>query len=165
MTDLGTVGDDPCSDASVINSRGQAVGVSSDCQSHVLHTYLWENGGPMVDLRSLVLPGSDITVAENLSINDRGEIAAAGQPNCVAGEPCDKHSILLLPCDDAHPNIEGCDYDTVDQDTAAQVRAMPLTSPSTLSANPVQLSSADRMARIRSMIAGRHHRFAALPPK
>ena len=56
MTDLGTVGTDPCSRASAINSNGQIVGGSSDCTTF-LHAYLWENGGPMIDLNTLVAPG------------------------------------------------------------------------------------------------------------
>ena len=103
MTDLGTPDGDPCSDASVINSRGQAVGISSDCHGTVLHAYLWENGGPIVDLQSLVLPGSDLTVYENLSINDRGEIVAAGRLPNGAGT----HAILLVPCDEKSSRRRG----------------------------------------------------------
>jgi probable HAF family extracellular repeat protein len=109
MTDIGTPDDDPCSDPNVINSRGQAVGKSTDCHNHVLHTFLWENGS-IVDLQSLVSPASAITIADNLSINDRGEIAAAG----VLPNGRGTHSILLIPCDDDHPDVEECDYSTVE---------------------------------------------------
>ena len=115
MTDLGTPDGDPCSDASVINSHGQAVGISTDCNGTALHSYLWENGGPIVDLQSLVLPGSDLTVHENLSINERGEIVANGLLPNGAGT----HAILLIPCDENHPDVEGCDYDLMDASTSA----------------------------------------------
>jgi hypothetical protein len=52
----------------------------------------------LVDLNSLVLPGSNIAIRDVGSINDRGEIAANGWlPNG------DRHAILLIPagdCDD-----------------------------------------------------------------
>ena len=65
MTDLGVVAGDPCSTAYAINSHSQIVGVSSPCGKSG-HGFLWENGGPIVDLQTLVLPGSDITIAEVL---------------------------------------------------------------------------------------------------
>src|ERR1700676_4860404 len=122
MTDLGTPDGDPCSDASVINSHCQAVGISSDCNRTFLHSYLWENGGPIVDLQTLVLPGSDLAVGDNISINDRGEIVANGLLPNGAGI----RAILLIPCDDDHPGIEGCDYDLVEGSNAA-TSSMPVT--------------------------------------
>jgi probable HAF family extracellular repeat protein len=114
ITDIGTLDSDPCSDPGVINARGQAVGFSTDCHGHVLHVFLWENVS-IVNLQSLVSPPSDVTVNDNLSINDRGEIAAAGSlPNG------DTHSLLLVPCDDDHPNIDGCDYSSVDESATTQ---------------------------------------------
>jgi probable HAF family extracellular repeat protein len=79
MTDLGTVAGDACSVALSINSRGQIVGFgSADCFNED-HAFLSENGGPMIDLQSLVPPGSDVTLIEAVFINDRGEIAARGK--------------------------------------------------------------------------------------
>jgi len=105
MTNLGTVADDACSTATSINSRGQIVGFgSADC-NHEDHVFLSENGGPIIDLSTLVLPGSGVTLIQALVINDRGEIAAhAKLPNG------DDHAVVLLPCDENHPKIEGCDY-------------------------------------------------------
>lgn len=113
-TDLGTPDGDLCTDASVINSREQAVGISSDCNGNENRPWLWERGS-ILDLRTLVLPGSDLTVWEDLHINDRGEIAAKARvPSCfVTGGTCTNHIVLLIPCDEAHPNIEGCDYTPV----------------------------------------------------
>jgi probable HAF family extracellular repeat protein len=105
MTDLGTVAHDACSSANSINSRGQIVGFgSADC-FHEDHVFLSENGGPMIDLSTLVLPGSGVTLLQALVINDRGEIAAHGKlPN---GHD---HAVVLLPCDEDHTGIEDCDY-------------------------------------------------------
>jgi hypothetical protein len=62
----------------------------------------------MVDLATLVLPGSNITVNDAVFINDRGEIAGTGVlPNG------NQHAVLLIPCDenhgDDHADDEGCD--------------------------------------------------------
>ena len=41
-------------------------------------------------------------------INDLGEILATGPlPNG------DHHAMLLIPCDEKHPNVKGCDYSLV----------------------------------------------------
>jgi probable HAF family extracellular repeat protein len=105
MIDLGTVANDACSSANSINSRGQVVGFgSADC-FHEDHVFLSENGGPMIDLSSLVVAGSGVTLIQALVINDRGEIAAhAKLPNG------DDHAVVLLPCDADHADVEGYDY-------------------------------------------------------
>jgi probable HAF family extracellular repeat protein len=105
MVDLGTVANDACSDALSINSRGQIVGFgSADC-NHEDHAFLWENGGPIVDLATLVVPGPAMIFKEAIFINDRGEIAVRGAlPNG------DQHAVVLLPCDEDHSNVEGCNY-------------------------------------------------------
>jgi hypothetical protein len=46
-----------------------------------------------------------VTLIEAIFINDRGEIAALGK---LANG--DEHAIVLFPCDENHPDIEGCDY-------------------------------------------------------
>ncbi len=97
MTDLGAVGSDPCSTAYSINASEQIVGDSSPCGGS-LHGFLWENGGPIVDLQTLVLPGSDVTIKETNYINDAGEISGFGM-----NSNGDQRAILLIPCDDHHP--------------------------------------------------------------
>jgi probable HAF family extracellular repeat protein len=126
MTDLGTVGTDPDSEGNSINAQGQVVGTSFDLAAGIdLHGFLWEHGGPIVDLNTLVPPGSGLTVLSALDINDRGEIAGnAVLPNG------DLHAVLLIPCDEDHSEIEGCDFNTVDSDTAARVRPAQITAPS-----------------------------------
>jgi probable HAF family extracellular repeat protein len=93
MKDLGTQDGDPCSNALSINSRGQIVGGSSDC-SNFLHAFLWEKGGPMIDLNRFVPPGSGLTLTEATFINDRGDISV--QAVLSNG---DTHTALLIPCD------------------------------------------------------------------
>ena len=95
LTDLGNLG--RTSTAEGINSSSQIVG-GSRINSTTVHAFLWENGGPMVDLNSLVPPGSALTLTEGWFINDRGEIAGWGK---LANG--DVHVILLVPCDQKHP--------------------------------------------------------------
>ena len=92
MTDLGTADGDPCSFAVGINSKGQVVGSSTDCSNYV-HASLWEDGGPMVDLNSLIPSNSGVQLTLALYINDRGEIAAHGTLSNG-----DQHAFLLIPC-------------------------------------------------------------------
>jgi len=126
ITDLGTVGSDPNSQANSINSRGQVVGASFASDFTDLHGFLWEDGGSIVDLNTLVPPGSSVFVPNAIGINDRGEIAAKGVlPNG------DQHAVLLIPCDRNHPGVEGCDYSMVDAATAAAQSATRSYVPST----------------------------------
>jgi probable HAF family extracellular repeat protein len=99
MTDLGTQDGDPCSNAMHINSKGQIVGGSSDCHNF-LHAFLWENGGPMIDLNTFLPPSSGVTLTEATFINDRGEISVQ-----AVFSHGDNHAALLIPCDG---NDEGC---------------------------------------------------------
>jgi probable HAF family extracellular repeat protein len=74
------------------NSKGQVVGNSlSDCD-HETHAFLWENGGPMVDLNSFVPPGSGILLLEGVFIGESGEIAVSGR---LANG--DVHAFVLVP--------------------------------------------------------------------
>jgi probable HAF family extracellular repeat protein len=101
MTDLGTLGADQCSRALMMNSRGQVVGTSIGvCGTQSTHAFLWENGGPMVDLDTLISQDSGATLYEADNINERGEIVASGLPaGCNDRFACG-HVYLLIPCDD-----------------------------------------------------------------
>ena len=91
--DLGTVDGDQCAYALSINARRQVVGISGTLNCDSPRAFLWEEGGPMVDLNDLVVAGADIQVAFAYTINDRGEIAGLGfLPNG------DEHAVLLIPC-------------------------------------------------------------------
>jgi probable HAF family extracellular repeat protein len=129
MTNLNPASD-TFGEAEGINESGQVVGASVDSKGNS-YAFLWENGGPMVSLQNLVLPVSDVTATEATFINDQGEITAKG---IVPGG--DQHAILLIPCDDGHRGIEGCDYRLVDATTAAQVRSMQVAqTPTPVNAN------------------------------
>jgi probable HAF family extracellular repeat protein len=107
MTDLGTVPGDACSFAYSVNARSQVVGTSED---RVLcsiptggHAFLWQNGGPMVDLNTLIPPGSALQLTFALAINDRGEIGGVGVPPGCAPQDVGAcgHAYVLLPRDEA----------------------------------------------------------------
>jgi len=105
-TDLGLLPGDSFSDTSVINSRRQIVGISGNSTS--ASAVLWEDG-QIFDLNNLIAPDSALTLYWAVYINDRGEIATF-----AVDAKGNNHDVLLIPCDDNHPNIEGCDYSMVD---------------------------------------------------
>jgi probable HAF family extracellular repeat protein len=118
MTNLGTIGTDPGSEALSINSQGQVVGDTRDPIADVfLRAFLWEHGGPMVDLNTLVPRNSSSQLIKAIYVNDRGEIAVRGVLS--NGNLYKLHAVLLIPCDEDHPGVEGCDYSLVDAATAA----------------------------------------------
>ena len=111
LIDLGTVGSDLCSFAWAINSKSQILGESdsADCVYYDgASPFLWEHGS-LVDLNNLIPPNSPMQVVYAYTINDRGEIAGNGWD--ANGN---EHSIRLIPCDDEHPDVDGCDYSLVD---------------------------------------------------
>ena len=127
IKDLGTVDGDACSRAYGLNARGQVVGISGDCRN-ALHAFLTEEGGPMLDLNTLIPPGSGWVLTNAFNINDRGEILAKAAP--VGFTPNDDadlgHLALLVPCDDDHAGINGCDYSAVDPATVgASINVAP----------------------------------------
>jgi hypothetical protein len=67
----------------------------------------------MVDLNDLV-SGADMTLGGATGINDRGESTGIG---VLANG--DAHVFLLIPCDEHHPGIEGCDYSMLEVPAAA----------------------------------------------
>ena len=138
MTDLGTLGGDPCSAALSVNSRGQVLGASESaaggCKEWTT-ALLWEDGGPSVDLNSLVPSGSGVDLTAALWANDRGEIVAGGiPPSCDISATCG-HAYVLIPCDENHPGVEGCDYSLVDAARVVQ-SAVPSYHPSTMPRAP-----------------------------
>jgi probable HAF family extracellular repeat protein len=117
LTDLKALPGDAGSYATGINATGQIVGQSIASQGYN-HEFLWENNGPMVNLQDLLVPGSEVIATEAAFINDAGEIAGNGfLPNG------DRHATLAIPCDESHPNIEGCDYGMVEVAAPAQSAA------------------------------------------
>ena len=81
MTDLGVLDGDTAGAAYSVNERDQVVGVTGgctrvnsddSCRARVYNAFLWERGS-MVDLQTLLLPGSGITLS-NSSPRERGPI-------------------------------------------------------------------------------------------
>ena len=85
------------------------------------HAFLWEGNGPMVDLNTLIPVGASLQLTYAIAINDRGEIAGFGVPPGVLPEDYETqgHAFVLLPCDENHPRLKGCDYSMADADAQA----------------------------------------------
>jgi probable HAF family extracellular repeat protein len=133
MIDLGTVGTDACSRGRGINSRGQVVGGSSDC-ANFLHAFVWNGSGPMLDLNTLIAPGSGLQLTNAININDRGEILAKSIPVGVA--PVDDedlgHLVLLIPCgagDNPGCKVEDGTQSNVTQASKTSRRSVPAILP------------------------------------
>jgi len=160
MTDLGTLHGDPCSTSESINSRGQVVGASQSvaggCNFYTT-AFLWENGGPMVDLNTLLSSPTTMLLTGATWINDRGEITGGGVPTgCGDVDLCGR-AFLLIPCDEHHPNIVGCDYSLVDAATAATLSQQRIAA-DPAAASQAQLSPVNPTARLRSLML-RHNRL------
>jgi probable HAF family extracellular repeat protein len=96
VTDLGAVGTDQCAEARSVNASDQVVGISNpECGSDEANAFLWQSGGPMIDLNAFVPPSSDLHLRAGATINDRGEIAAV-----AATLDGSRRAFLLVPCDD-----------------------------------------------------------------
>ena len=100
MTDLGNLG--ITSAAHGINSKGQVIGASkTSLVPSQASAFLWEKGGPMIDLNTLIPPNSPLHLLFAEHINDHGEIAGIGLP---PGAPYTQenvdtlaHALLLVP--------------------------------------------------------------------
>jgi probable HAF family extracellular repeat protein len=129
MTDLGTVAGYDCIEAFGINSRSQVVG-QAETQCGVVtgsFAFLWENGD-LIDLNVFVPPGSDVTLQDMEQINDREEMFGIG--TLPSGNA---RAFVLIPCDENHPGIKGCDYSMME---------VPAAAPET---NPAIRNAASRM--------------------
>jgi len=159
MIDLGAAPGQPCSTAVDINSRGQIIIDTGICGEGGGPGMLWENG-QLYDLNSLIPPASGLAVGDVNFINDRGEIAAQG--NLPSGA---QHAILLVPCDQDHPDLEGCDDGPMGATAASAVSPAQVTHLSSPAANESKLSPTERITGFRSKMANRHRPLGAVPPK
>jgi probable HAF family extracellular repeat protein len=154
MIDLGTVGGDACSFGFTINSAEQVVGISvPGCDFSQARASFWEGGGPMVDLNELIPPNATLHLTLSETINDRGEIVGNG-----VDPEGNQHAFLLIPCDENHPNIEGCDYSLIAvaaSDQPEPPQNAQLSSPTTAA----KLTPSEVMTRFRSLVAGRNRRY------
>jgi probable HAF family extracellular repeat protein len=120
LTNLGALPGD-CGSEAWTSNKGVVGGVSVSCDGNLWRAFLWEDGS-MVDLNALVGP-NPAQLIYAIGINDRGEIAGTGVLPGVSTAPPDQdtlsHAFLLIPCDENHPNVEGCDY------SPAQANAAP----------------------------------------
>jgi probable HAF family extracellular repeat protein len=140
LKDLGTLGGNKSSPR-WINEKGEVVGRADIPGTKTRHGFLGENGGPIVDLQTLVLPGSDVTIKETYFIDDAGEIAGFGSN--FGG---DERATMLIPCDGYHPGVEGCDYDPVELNaSAASAPAQSVTSPKTAMEAPASSTFASKV--------------------
>jgi probable HAF family extracellular repeat protein len=148
MTDLGTLGS--TSFAEGINSNGQVVGRSrtNDPTNPIQHAFLWEDGGPMIDLNTLILAHSSLLLLDATYINDRGEIAGHGLT--TNGE---NHAFLLIPCKEGE---QGCGDNAADSSASTEgspVAVAPHPSVATaLSARPRGM-----LGRLRSRWSQPYH--------
>jgi probable HAF family extracellular repeat protein len=98
MTDLGNLG--RTSFAWSLNSKAQVVGASRvSSKPSQVSAFLWEKGGPMIDLNTLVPANSALHLAYALCINERGEIVGTGVPPGVSVDDVETlgHAFLLIP--------------------------------------------------------------------
>jgi probable HAF family extracellular repeat protein len=104
IVDLGVLPGDSCSNAYYVNSHGQVVGTSESLDLCRIptgqHAFLWEKGGPMLDLNNLIPSGAELELTFAVAINDRGEIAGFGVPPGCAPRDIELcgHAYLLIPC-------------------------------------------------------------------
>ena len=156
IIDLGATADFPCSYANGINNLGQVLGALQHCPNNQpREAFLWENGD-LVNLNTLIPPGSEIVLESANNANERGEIVALG--TLLNG---DLRAALLIPCDENHPNIEGCDYSLVDSADLAKAgsahAAPPRFSPAGVNHVPLGLRQRVPMTR-------RQNRFGLIAP-
>ena len=134
LTDLNFLEGDDKSLAEVVNASGQIVGWSAYSQGNT-HVFLWENDGPMINLQNLVISGPNLTLMPDLFINDRGEITS----NALTPDG-NNHPVVLIPCDEKHLGIEGCDYALVDGSAAADSGGQVQSRSTTKNRNPPSAS-------------------------
>jgi probable HAF family extracellular repeat protein len=171
MIDLGTFPEDTSSNAYYVNSRGQVVGTSEDRAHMVIgvgeHAFLWEEGGPMVDLNTLIPAGSSLQLTYAVAINDRGEIAGFGVPPGVPPEnyTTQGHAYILIPCAEDHADSEECeDRDGI---TTAKAQSSPASAvaPALATLKQGEAGQAGAAEGLRERLLHRYHVFGTGLPQ
>jgi probable HAF family extracellular repeat protein len=165
IRDLGTVTSDPCSRGRAINARGQVVGGSSDCHNF-LHAFVWQEGGPMLDLNTLIAPGSGYQLTNAFNINDRGEILAKAAP--LGFTPNDDADlgrlVLLIPCETE--DEPGCEASTASTSSVGPQHAAPLSKNSvTTAVSRRPLTPRENAGAWRARLARRYHGLGLETPR
>jgi probable HAF family extracellular repeat protein len=160
-TDLGTVPGDVCSFAYFVNLRGQVVGTSEDQESCDLptgqHAFLWEHGGPMVDLNTLIPSGSSLQLVFAFAINESGEIIGAGVPPGCAPQDYSTcgHAYVLIPCAAGDAR---CQAESPAAPTGLSP-AMATQRPATVTPSSAAVSGRGMLDRVRARYGQRHPGF------
>lgn len=155
-TDLGHLGG--CfSFTHSINSHSQIVGAAISCDGTVLRAFLWEHGS-MMDLNTLVPAGSSLQLIDATDINDRGEIVGDSVPPGASTNRFEDHGFLLIPCDENHPNIEGCDY------TLAEVTGVTAGLKQTPDGRALSTAEIQRLMRLFRPHGSAWHQGVGAPP-
>jgi probable HAF family extracellular repeat protein len=151
-TNLGIFTVGGCPNATSVNASAQVVGTDY-CGGP---SFLSEDGAGIVDLNTLVPPNSGLQLGEAGQINDRGEISVNASD--ASGN---NHTVVLIPCNENHPDVSGCDYDLVDAETAAARSHQAPTQP------PAALTPGNRMPgmmnRFRSPLGRRAAGHGSVP--
>ena len=160
LRNLGTLGGFTCSSADSINSRGQIVGNASDCSEESLGLF-WDHGGPPVDLNTLIVPGNDHVYHRGLA--DRRS-RRHWLPWLGPGDT-EAHACLLIPCDENHRGVEGCDYSLVETSAASEIHPAPTSLTQSSFSSAAGVSPSPSATAPFSRVANHQRRFGNLPPK
>src|SRR5206468_2252088 len=150
----GTLGD--YSHATAVNSKRQVVGwyyISGRTDPPFRHAFVWEKGGPMVDLNDLIPPNSGLELVAADNINERGEIVGVGVPARCYPDYCG-HLFLLIPCPEG--DARGCDENDEGTNAAVENNLAPALNSSTISAQG-RRTREDRVSAWSAQIANRYH--------
>ena len=113
-----------------------------------------------IDLNSLIPPNSPLQLTVASFISDLGEIVGGGDPiGCSNNDSCN-HVYVLIPCDENHPDIEGCDYSLVESVAKVQTGALLSTAPRTSELSPAQAEATPLMRMLN-----RRQRFGVRLPQ
>jgi probable HAF family extracellular repeat protein len=109
VMDLGNLGFTSFAHAN--NNAGQVVGASriqpGSNSSAIIHAWLWENGGPMVDLNDLIPANSSLVLEYADYMNDRGWITGVGTPaGCNDTDDGCGHAFVLVPDGDCDSSCQ-----------------------------------------------------------